>query len=100
MGIGTGIFLIAVGAILLFAVQADLGWLNLDVVGLVLIGAGIAVIALTVWFWRDRRRRVAAPSLVEETRVAHSTGTAAAVPVDPPYLELPPTGVAGSGGAG
>ncbi len=57
MGIGGGIFLIAIGAILTFAVQADPDWLNLNVVGWVLILAGLAVIALTWWFWRDRRRR-------------------------------------------
>lgn len=57
MGIGGGIFLITIGAILAFGVNAEPGWLDLDVVGTVLILAGITVIALTWWFWRDRRRR-------------------------------------------
>ena len=37
MGIGGSIFLIALGAILAFAVEADLGWLDLSVVGWVLM---------------------------------------------------------------
>ena len=41
MGIGASIFLIALGAIFAFAVDANLGWLNLNVVGWVLMLAGV-----------------------------------------------------------
>jgi protein-S-isoprenylcysteine O-methyltransferase Ste14 len=57
MGIGGSIFLIAVGAIIAFGVNADVGWLDLSIVGWVLILAGLAGLFLTLWFWQSRRRR-------------------------------------------
>ena len=56
MGIGGSIFLIALGAILAFAVEANLGWLDINVVGWVLMIAGFAGLVLTLWFWQSRRR--------------------------------------------
>jgi len=70
MGIGGGIFLLALGAILTFAVHANTAWLDLHVVGWVLMLAGAAVIVLTIWFWRQRRAEHRM-SLVEETRMIH-----------------------------
>jgi hypothetical protein len=61
MGIGGSIFLIALGAILAFAVNADIGVLDLSVVGYVLMVAGLVGLALTIWFWQSRRRTVAQP---------------------------------------
>ncbi|MEV0004245.1 DUF6458 family protein [Micromonospora sp. NPDC050980] len=61
MGFGASIFLIAVGAIFAFAVDADLGWLNLTVVGWVLMLTGLAGLLTTLYFWNSRRRVVAAP---------------------------------------
>jgi Domain of unknown function (DUF6458) len=58
VGIGGSIFLIALGAILAFAVNASIGWLDLQVVGWVMIFAGIAGLILTLWFWQSRRRTV------------------------------------------
>jgi hypothetical protein len=58
VGIGGSIFLIAVGAILAFAVQAELGFLNLNTVGWVLMVAGLFGLVLTMWFWQSRRRAV------------------------------------------
>jgi hypothetical protein len=40
MGLGISIFLIAVGAILLFAVNADVSGVSLDTVGVILLVAG------------------------------------------------------------
>ncbi|HET9516331.1 MAG TPA: DUF6458 family protein [Actinoplanes sp.] len=59
MGIGGSIFLIALGAILTFAVNADIGVLDLSVVGWVLMIAGFAGLVITIWFWQNRRRAVA-----------------------------------------
>jgi Domain of unknown function (DUF6458) len=59
MSIGASIFLIAVGAILAFAVHANLGWLDLRVVGVVLILAGVAGLVITQVV-RSRRRRAQA----------------------------------------
>jgi hypothetical protein len=58
VGIGGSIFLIAVGAILAFAVEAELGFLNLTTVGWVLMVAGAFGLVLTLWFWQSRRRTV------------------------------------------
>ncbi|MET7875612.1 DUF6458 family protein [Micromonospora profundi] len=70
MGIGGSIFLIALGAIFAFAVEADLGWLNLAVVGWVLMLAGVAGLLVTLYFWNSRRRPVAAAPVREERVVA------------------------------
>ncbi|HKH04862.1 MAG TPA: DUF6458 family protein [Acidimicrobiales bacterium] len=63
MGFGTSLFLLAVGAILTFAVEADAEGLNLDAVGIILmIVGGIGLIA-SVIYWNSwggfgRRRRI------------------------------------------
>jgi hypothetical protein len=58
VGIGASIFLIALGAILAFAVKASLGFVSIQVVGWVLMGAGVVGMILTLWFWNSRRRAV------------------------------------------
>ncbi|SCE85982.1 hypothetical protein GA0070607_2461 [Micromonospora coriariae] len=70
MGIGGSIFLIALGAIFAFAVEADLGWLNLAVVGWVLMLAGVAGLLVTLYFWNSRRRTVVAAPVREDRVVA------------------------------
>jgi cyanate permease len=83
MGIGGGIFLIAVGAILTFAVHATMSWLDLHVVGWVLMLAGLAVLVLTIWFWQGRRRRRTV-SLVEQTQLTHDPAQVHPVLPTPP----------------
>jgi hypothetical protein len=51
MGIGVGIFLIAVGAILTFAVNATSSSVNVDAVGWILMGVGLVSILLSLIFW-------------------------------------------------
>ncbi|WP_117215886.1 DUF6458 family protein [Allorhizocola rhizosphaerae] len=60
MGIGVGIFLLALGAILTFAVDWTVGGLDLKAVGWVLMAAGVAGLALFFYFW-NRRRAPTAP---------------------------------------
>ena len=82
MGIGGSIFLIALGAILAFAVNADIGVLDLSIVGWVLMVAGFAGLIITIWFWQSRRRTVAsrsAPRRRTRSRVRSSTSTARSV---------------------
>lgn len=43
MSIGLGIFLFVVGAILRFAVRVQVSWINLELVGDLLMGAGVVV---------------------------------------------------------
>ncbi len=70
MGIGVGIFLIAVGAILTFAVHATVAGLDLHVVGWVLMLAGVAGLALFFVLWNRRRTP---RTVVSEQRVYDDT---------------------------
>ena len=51
MGIGVSIFLIALGAILAFAVTADVSGVDIDVVGWILMIVGILGLVLSMIFW-------------------------------------------------
>lgn len=55
MGIGVSIFLIAVGALLAFAVEYQLGWLDITVAGWVLMAVGVLGLLLTLLLWSRRR---------------------------------------------
>jgi hypothetical protein len=57
MGIGAGIFLIAVGAILTFAVNVSISGLDIAVIGVVLMLAGAAGIILDICLFAPRRRQ-------------------------------------------
>jgi hypothetical protein len=56
MGIGVSIFLIAVGLILAVAVQAEVAGIDIQLVGWILTGVGVLVLALTLLVWGPRRR--------------------------------------------
>lgn len=56
MGIAAGIVLIVIGAILLFAVQADLPFVSDDVLGIILIVAGILAVILALVLNAQRTR--------------------------------------------
>jgi hypothetical protein len=61
MGIGVSIFLMAVGAILAFAVNVSADGINLDTVGVILIILGLVGLLTSLVFWDDwtpRRRAV------------------------------------------
>ena len=51
MGLGVSLFLIAVGAILTFAVTGEVSGVDLDVVGWILMGIGAAGLLLSLLFW-------------------------------------------------
>jgi uncharacterized membrane protein YbhN (UPF0104 family) len=59
MGIGGSIALLVIGAILAFAVKDTTlgGWLDINVVGWVLILAGLVMFVITLWYWNSSRRR-------------------------------------------
>jgi Domain of unknown function (DUF6458) len=48
MGIGSGIFLFVVGAILAFAINVQVDWANLDMIGYLLMGAGAVVFLVSL----------------------------------------------------
>jgi membrane protein implicated in regulation of membrane protease activity len=56
MGIGGSIFLLALGAILAFAVNADISGIDINIVGWVLMAAGLVGLIITIWYWSSRRR--------------------------------------------
>ena len=59
MYIGTSIFLIAVGAILAFAVTATVAGVDIQTAGLILMvvgGLGLVISLLEQLVWADRRR--------------------------------------------
>ena len=73
MGIGTSIFLIAVGAILRYAITTNVEGVDLDVVGLILMLVGVVGLVLSfLWMtmWADRRRGVVGERAVVREPVA------------------------------
>jgi Domain of unknown function (DUF6458) len=78
MGIGASVFMLAVGAIITFAFNIRVGWLDLDVVGWVLMAAGAFGLILTFVMMNRRRTTVTA-------------SPPAAPSYDPRYGEAPPT---------
>jgi uncharacterized membrane protein YedE/YeeE len=62
MGVGTSLFLIAIGAILRFAVTVTARGFNIHTIGLILMIVGFAGLLLSAFWmtvWADRRRTVA-----------------------------------------
>jgi Domain of unknown function (DUF6458) len=68
MTFGTSIFLIAVGAILRYAVTATVSGIDITTVGLILMIVGIAGLVLSLFYmlaWGPRRGRVVRDRVVE-----------------------------------
>jgi hypothetical protein len=51
MGIGVSLILIAVGAVLAFAIHATTSGFNIHTVGYILLAVGVAGILLSMMFW-------------------------------------------------
>jgi hypothetical protein len=58
MGIGVGIFMIAVGAVLAFAVEATVSGIDIQTVGVILMIVGVLGIAVDLAVFAPRRRGV------------------------------------------
>ncbi|WP_345762546.1 DUF6458 family protein [Diaminobutyricibacter sp. McL0608] len=58
MSLGTGIVLFVIGAILAFAVNVQVSWINLDLVGYILMAAGIIMVILGIVLISRRRSSV------------------------------------------
>jgi hypothetical protein len=69
MSIGTGIVLFVIGAILTFALNIQVSWVDLDLVGYIFMGAGIVVFIIGI-------------ILVTRRRMAATTSRSAVDPVD------------------
>lgn len=69
MGIGVSIFLIAVGAVLAFAVNFDVSGLDINVVGYILMIVGLIGLIMTAFIFGPRSRAGRGGDVVEERRV-------------------------------
>ena len=58
MSIATGIVLFIVGAIFAFALSIDVTWINLQLVGYILMAAGVVGIIIGIVFLTRRRESV------------------------------------------
>ena len=79
MGLGVGIFLVAIGAILKFAISVNTNGTGIDLqtIGLILLIVGIVAIVLSLAFWsswagpgywsRSRRTTTVAPGATTST---------------------------------
>ena len=56
MSIGAGIALFVIGAILAFAVNVEVEWVNLDLIGYILMGAGALVFLIGLVLMVRRRQ--------------------------------------------
>ena len=56
MSIGTGIVLIVIGAVLTFAINVEVEWANLDLIGYILMGAGAVVLIIGLILLMRRRQ--------------------------------------------
>ena len=59
MGLGTSLFLIAVGAILKFAISTTAHGVNINTIGVILMivgGVGLIISLFYMTMWADRRR--------------------------------------------
>jgi hypothetical protein len=58
MGIGVGLVLIAIGAVLTFAVNATVGSVDINTIGVILMIVGAVGVALDLAIFAPRRRSV------------------------------------------
>ncbi|WP_022899062.1 DUF6458 family protein [Humibacter albus] len=66
MSLGGGIFLIVVGAILAFAINVTPTWIDLQLVGYILMGAGVVITVIgIVLITRKRTSRVTRSSTID-----------------------------------
>jgi hypothetical protein len=66
MGIGTSLFLIAIGAILYFAVNADISGLEISTVGLILMVVGVIGLLISLFMLSSARRATADRTVVRD----------------------------------
>jgi hypothetical protein len=68
MGIGVSVFLLALGAILAFAVNASISGLDIHVIGYILMVAGAIGLATTLLIFGRRDRAVSEDRVVTRER--------------------------------
>ena len=68
MGIGLGVFLIVVGAILVFGVNASVTGLDLTAIGYILMAGGLLVIVLSLLVFMPRSRRARSTAITTDAQ--------------------------------
>ncbi len=58
MELGTSLFLIAVGAILTFAIDATVSGIDIATVGIILMIVGVIGLLISLFYWGPRRRAI------------------------------------------
>ncbi|NYE20351.1 DUF6458 family protein [Microbacterium immunditiarum] len=87
MSIGAGIALFAIGAILTFAVNVETEWVNLDLIGYILMGAGVVVFIVgLVLLMRRRRSDTVTRTAVDPAAGERVTRQSTATTDDDPYV--------------
>jgi sulfite exporter TauE/SafE len=87
MGIAVGLILAAFGAILTWAVNADVSGLNVTAVGVILMIVGIRGVLLDIFWWRSWTWYAAGPAQRRRTYVRDT-----AAPVQPVQPVAPAAG--------
>jgi hypothetical protein len=80
MGIGSGILVFVIGAVLAFALNVQLSWVDLHLVGYLLMGAGVVVFIISLVLMLKKRQTVVTTHTAvdpdhNEKVVSHSTKT-------------------------
>lgn len=58
MSLGLGIFLLVVGAIMVFALNVTVEWMDIELVGYILMGAGAVIVILGIVLLNRKRSSV------------------------------------------
>ena len=72
MGIGLGVLLIVAGAVLVFAVDTSVSGVDLQLIGWILMGAGVLVIVLSLVIFMPRSRRARSTTVTTDPYGRHS----------------------------
>ncbi len=83
MSIGTGIVLFVIGAILVFAVNVEVEWVNLDMIGYILMAAGVVVFLIGIILLFRRRTTQAVTRTSDPAVGDRVTRTETSAPDDP-----------------
>lgn len=83
MSIGAGIVLFAIGAIIALAINVQVDWVNLDMLGYILMGAGVVIFLVgIVLMMRRRRSDVVTQTSVDPTSDSQVTRRTTRTPDD------------------
>lgn len=67
MSLGTGVVLFVIGAILAFAVNVQIPWVDLHLVGYILMGAGVVVFVIGIILLARRRASLSTTRTVDSS---------------------------------